>query len=249
MEEAAHAPLPRPEPSLDARRDAPRAHAAGVRAMFDRIAPRYDLLNRLLSGGLNQRWRKRAVRELDRAPRGPRLDLCAGTLDFAAMLADAFPSERVVAVDLAEEMMRAGRAKAPRVETVVADATALPFEDGAFAAATCGFGARNVASLEAFAREAARVLAPGGVLVVLEAFRPERPLPAFLHRAYVGRVFPALGAVLSRDREAYEYFVASVGAFVTRRAFEQLLKNAGFRAVRGWDVTLGMAGIVSAERA
>lgn len=237
-----------PEPSLDRRRAAPEAHAAGVRAMFDRIAPRYDLLNRLLSGGLDQRWRRRAVRELERAPRGARLDLCAGTLDFAAMLAAAFPSERVVAVDLAEEMMRAGRSKAPRVETVVGDATALPFEDGSFAAATCGFGVRNVASLDAFAREAHRVLAPGGVLVVLEAFRPERALPAFLHRAYVGRVFPALGAAISRDRAAYEYFVASVGAFVTRREFERLLQNAGFRAVRGWDTTLGMAGAVVAEK-
>lgn len=238
----------RPQPSLDERRLAPEAHAAGVRAMFDRIAPRYDLLNRLVSGGLDQRWRRRAVRELERAPRGPRLDLCAGTLDFAAMLAESFPSERVVAVDLAGEMMREGHAKAPRVETVVADVCALPFSDGEFAGATCGFGVRNVASLDAFAREAMRVLAPGGVLAVLEAFRPERPLPAFLHRAYMGRVFPALGALVSRDRAAYEYFVASVGAFVTRREFERLLQNTGFRAVRGWDTTLGMAGVVVAEK-
>ncbi|HEY1957128.1 MAG TPA: ubiquinone/menaquinone biosynthesis methyltransferase [Polyangiaceae bacterium] len=240
--------IEQPEPSLDRRRASPEAHAAGVRAMFDRIAPRYDLLNRLVSGGLDQRWRRRAVAELERAPRGPRLDLCAGTLDFAALLAEAFPDERVVAVDLAEQMMRAGRDKAPRVETVAADATALPFEAGTFAAATCGFGARNVASLDAFAREAFRVLAPGGMLVVLEAFRPERALPAFLHRAYMGRVFPALGAVISRDRAAYEYFVASVGAFVTRRDFERLLQNTGFRAVRGWDTTLGMAGVVVATK-
>ena len=95
MEEA------RPQPDLDARRAAPAAHAEGVRAMFDRIAPRYDLLNRLVSGGLDKRWRRRAVRALTAAPRGPRLDLCAGTLDFAAMLAEVSPGERVVAVDLA----------------------------------------------------------------------------------------------------------------------------------------------------
>jgi len=240
---------PRPIPALDERAAKPRAHDDGVRAMFDRIAPRYDLLNRLLSGGLDQTWRKRATRELRSAPRGPRLDVCAGTMDFAKLLADDAPRERVVAVDLAEEMLREGRKKAPRVETIVADACALPFDAATFAAATCGFGVRNVASTESFAREMHRVLAPGGVLVVLEAFRPERALPAMLHRAYVGKMFPTLGAVLTRDPAAYEYFVASVAAFHTRRAFERLLQNAGFASVRGYDVTLGMAGIVVAEKA
>lgn len=235
-------------PSLDERRAAPREHAEGVRAMFDRIAPRYDLLNRLLSGGLDQTWRRRAVRELERAPRGPRLDVCAGTLDLSKLLAEATPHERIVAVDLAEEMMRAGHAKAPRVETIVGDACALPFDAGTFAGGVCGFGVRNVASTESFAREMHRVLAPGGVLVVLEAFRPERALPAMLHRAYVGKMFPALGALLTRDPAAYDYFVASVSAFHTRRAFERLLADAGFVSVRGYDVTLGMAGISVAVR-
>jgi len=237
-----------PQPSLRDRRSAPAAHAAGVRAMFDRIAPRYDLLNRIVSGGMDQRWRRRVVEEVARAPRGSYVDLCAGTLDLAAMLAAAFPRERVVAVDLAEEMMRAGREKAPRVETVAGDVCALPFEDATFAAATCGFGVRNVSSVEAFASEALRVLRPGGALVVLEAFHPERPLGAALHRAYVGRVFPALGALLVRDRAPYEYFVQSVGAFLSRRDFERLLQNAGFSRVRGFDVFLGLAGIVVGEK-
>ncbi len=238
----------RPIASLDERRAAPTEHAAGVRTMFDRIAPRYDLLNRLLSGGLDQRWRRRAVRETTRAPRGARLDVCAGTLDLSKLLAESSPDERIVAVDVAEEMMRAGKKKAPRVETIVADACALPFEDASFAAAVCGFGVRNVADTEAFAREMSRVLAAGGVLVVLEAFRPERAVPAMLHRAYVGKMFPALGALLTRDPAAYEYFVASVSAFHTRRAFETLLAKAGFVSVRGYDVTLGMAGIVVAMK-
>lgn len=167
---------------------------------------------------------------------------------FSKLLADAAPSERIVAVDLAEEMMRAGHAKAPRAETFVADACDLPFEDGTFAAAVCGFGVRNVSDTESFAREMHRVLAPGGVLVVLEAFRPERALPAFLHRGYVGKMFPALGALLTRDPAAYDYFVASVRAFHTRGAFEKLLQNANFDEVRGYDVTLGMAGIVVAVK-
>jgi len=216
--------------------------------MFDRIAPRYDLMNRLVSGGLDQRWRRRAIAEVAHAPRGAHLDLCAGTLDLAAMLVRAFPAERVVAVDMAEEMMRVGRRKAPSVETVVADVCALPFPDGTFAAATCGFGVRNVSSVDAFAREALRVLEPGGRLVVLEAFYPERRLGALLHRAYVGHVFPALGALVVHDRAPYDYFVKSVGAFLPRSDFERLLQNTGFRSVRGYDVFLGLAGIVVGEK-
>jgi ubiquinone/menaquinone biosynthesis methyltransferase len=239
---------PIPEPSLDARRNEPHAHDAGVRAMFSRIAPRYDLVNRVLSGGLDQRWRRRVVSEVVGAPRGPRLDVCAGTLDLAAMLAAAEPKERVVAIDLTAEMMKRGRAKAPSVETIVGDACALPFEDETFGAITCGFGVRNVSAPDEFAREALRVLIPGGALVVLEAFRPERALAAFMHRAYVGRVFPVLGAIASRDRAAYDYFVRSVGSFLTRRDTEKMLATTGFCDVHGYDVTLGMAGIVIATK-
>lgn len=237
-----------PLPSLDSRRDRPREHTEGVRAMFDRIAPNYDLLNRLISGGLDQRWRRQAVDELRAAPAGARLDLCAGTLDFSALLSRTFPSERVVAVDVALEMMKRGRSKAPRVETVVADVCELPFDDGSFAAAVCGFGVRNVASPERFASEVLRVLAPGGVLVVLEAFRPARRLSRALHRLYVGSAFPALGALLSRDRAAYKYFAASVGEFLSRQEFQRLCERTGFSNVHGCDMTLGMAGIVVAQK-
>jgi ubiquinone/menaquinone biosynthesis methyltransferase len=218
-----------------------------TQGMFDHIAPRYDLLNRILSGGLDQRWRRRVVAEVVGAPPGPRLDLCAGTLDLAALLCAAFPAERVVAVDLATQMMARGLHKAPRAETLQADVCDLPLDNASFGAAVCGFGVRNVASPEAFAHEVKRVLVPGGRLVVLEAFRPARRLATFLHRAYVGRVFPMLGAILSRDRDAYEYFVRSVRGFMTRAALEDLLRTAGFRSVRGYDVTLGMAGVVVAE--
>ena len=216
--------------------------------MFDRIAPRYDLLNRLISGGLDQRWRRRTIAELRSAPAGARLDLCAGTLDLSAMLAGAFPGERVVAVDVAEEMMKRGRAKAPRVETLVADVCALPLPDGGFGGAVCGFGVRNVAAPDRFVSEAFRVLSPGGVLVVLEAFRHERPLSRSLHRLYVSHAFPALGALFLRDRGAYAYFAKSVGEFLTRRQFMELCEGAGFASVRGYDLTLGMAGVVVAQK-
>jgi ubiquinone/menaquinone biosynthesis methyltransferase len=237
-----------PFASQDDRKRAPGQHDDGVRAMFDRIAPQYDRINRVITGGLDKRWRRQAIEELGRAPKGPRLDLCAGTLDFAGLLEHTWPDERVVAVDLAGEMMKRGKKKAPRAETIVADVCALPLEDATFAAATCGFGVRNVSSLEAFAREALRVLQPRGILVVLEAFRPEQAIPAFLHRAYVGRAFPALGRIFLRERAAYEYFVASVGQFVTRRDFESVLRDAGFCAVRGREMTFGVSGLVVAEK-
>ena len=237
-----------PYASQDDRRRAPREHDDGVRAMFDRIAPQYDRINRLITGGLDKRWRRQAIDELRRAPKGPRLDLCAGTLDFAGLLSRTWPDERVVAVDLAAEMLKRGKKKAPRAETVVADVCELPFEDATFAAATCGFGVRNVSNVEAFAREAHRVLQPRGILVVLEAFRPEQAIPAFLHRAYVGRAFPALGKIFLRERDAYEYFVASVGEFKTRREFETILRDAGFCAVRGREMTFGVSGLVVAEK-
>ena len=237
-----------PFASRDDRKRAPAQHDDGVRAMFDRIAPQYDRINRVITGGLDKRWRRQAIEELRRAPKGPRLDLCAGTLDFAGLLERAWPEERVVAVDLAEEMLKRGRGKAPRTETIVADVCKLPFEDATFAAATCGFGVRNVSDIESFARETLRVLQPRGILVVLEAFRPEQAIPAFLHRAYVGRAFPALGKIFLRERAAYEYFVASGGQFVTRRDFETLLRDVGFCAVRGREMTFGVAGLIVAEK-
>jgi len=124
--------------------------------MFDRIAPTYDLINRAMSLGIDQRWRARAVRELRE---GPVLDLCAGTLDLARLVSK---THRVVAVDFSPEMLARGKAKAPGVETVVADAKELPFEDATFGGAICGFGVRNIAELHTALGEVHRVLRPGG---------------------------------------------------------------------------------------
>ena len=156
-----------PQPIADVSERAHREgeHAGAVRGMFDRIAGTYDLLNVALSAGRDRRWREKAVRALARFD-GPVLDLCAGTLDLAALVSAARPKDRVVAADFSAAMLEAGRGKAPRVETVVADALALPFEDATFGAVVCGFGVRNLSDLGAGVREVRRVLKPGGRMLV-----------------------------------------------------------------------------------
>ena len=242
---------PRVEADLSRRAAAPTEHADGNREMFDRIAPTYDRMNRVMSFGIDRRWRTRAVemmRVTVEASSQPRvLDLCAGTLDLAAQLETTFPSASVVACDASERMIALGRAKVRHVECVVGDALALPFEDASFDAVVCGFGVRNLADLRRGLREVRRVLKPRGVFVTLELFRPRGAASRFVHGAGLRYALPVLGAALAKDREAYEYLAESMEGFVTREAYEQLLAEEGFGPVTGEDLTLGMASLVRAE--
>jgi ubiquinone/menaquinone biosynthesis methyltransferase len=236
-----------PIANLDERRGDKANHANAARLMFERIAPTYDAVNRLMSARIDQRWRLRAVVEAARAPQGPMLDLCAGTMDLTAMLARARPANRLVAVDFSPAMLSEGRSKAPDAEVVVADAASLPFDDATFAGAVCGFGMRNLADPVAGAREVRRVLRPGGLFVTLEFFRPTRPVTHAFHRAYAKLLLPALGGWISGDRRAYEYLAESMASFLTRGQYEGALLDVGFARVRGADLTFGIASIVSAE--
>ncbi len=237
----------RPIADLRARRGEETAHGSGARSMFERIAPTYDVLNRVMSAGIDTRWRARALRELARAPDGPVLDLCAGTMDMSALLVRARPRDRVVAVDFSPAMLASGRRKAPRAEVIVADAAALPFGDREMAAVVCAFGMRNLADPIAGAREVRRVLRPGGVFVTLELFRPTRLATRAFHQAYARVVLPTLGGLLSGDRGAYRYLARSMAGFLTRQEYEQALSGVGFANVRGEDLTLGVASLVCAE--
>ena len=245
------------EPELSRRAASPTEHADANREMFDRIAPTYDRLNRVMSLGIDRRWRNRAMEMLRPAIDGaaearhqgaPRvLDLCAGTLDLAALIEATFPNAHVVACDASEKMLALGRAKVQHVECVVGDALALPFEAGSFHAVVWGFGLRNLADLEKALREVRRVLKPGGTFVTLELFRPRGATSRLVHGAGLRYALPVLGAALAKDREAYEYLAESMEGFVTREAYEHLLEKQGFGPVDGVDLTLGMASLVRAH--
>jgi len=222
-------------------------HAAAVRSMFGRIAPTYDLLNHVLSGGLDVVWRQRAVRALAGAKDGPTLDLCAGTMDLTALLARARPSARLIAADFSDAMLERGRRKVPCAEVVVADAHSLPFADGEMAVVVCGFGVRNLSDPRRAVREVRRVLGPGGTFVTLEFFRPESAPSRALHRAYSSVLLPVVGGVLSGDRGAYAYLARSMAGFLTRGQYERSLAEAGFVGVSSEDLTLGVASIVVAR--
>lgn len=220
--------------------------AGEVRAMFDRIAPRYDLLNRVMTAGLDGRWREHAAAAADVAAGGSALDCCTGTGDLALALARrTTPSGRVVGLDFAENMLEVGRAKArdrgvEGVEFVRGDALALPFPDDAFDAATVAFGIRNLSDLDAGLHEMARVVRPGGRVVVLEITTPER-LRRF-YQAWFDRLVPVLGRALGKDGAAYAYLPASVRRFPPPRALAARMAGAGLEDVR-WRTFAG--GIVA----
>ncbi len=225
------------------------ATATDVRAMFDRIAGRYDAANRVMSAGVDGSWRRKAIgkllRDLGETPRI--LDLGAGTLDGAIEIARRCPGARIAAADFARAMLAVGRKKldghgaaaaaraAGRLATHAADGHHLPYRDGVFDGAFTAFCVRNLRDLDGGLAELRRVVRAGGRVVVLEFFRPERRR-AFFDGFYNARVLPLLGWAVTGDRDAYRYLPASIERFVTRRGIEDRLRAAGFAAVEGVDL-------------
>ena len=209
----------------------------GVRRMFDRIAPVYDAMNRLMTVGLDQRWRRETAAAVVR-PGDRVLDVCCGTGDLALGAAES--GGMVTGVDFSDPMLDRARAKAPELDWVSGDALALPFANGSFDAVTIGFGLRNLANVERGLEELRRVLTQGGRVAILEITRPKGLLAPF-YRVWFDGVIPLAGKVLPGG-SAYSYLPASVRRFPDPHGLAKLMDDAGFDEIR-WRVFAG--GIVA----
>ena len=218
------------------------AKTASVRAMFDTIAPRYDLVNRVMTFRMDVGWRRRALDLLGLAPGARVLDLATGTGDLAAEMA----SRGLVPIgaDLSFGMLAAAPTPFPRVQ---ADGVALPFPDGALDGATCGFALRTFTDLAATVAELGRVVRPGGRLALLEVAEPPNPIMRMGHGIYFGRVVPVIGGILSNGR-AYSYLPRSVEYLPEPAELLDVVRDGGFRDVDRTLLSGGIAQLITATR-
>ncbi|SFV30324.1 bifunctional demethylmenaquinone methyltransferase/2-methoxy-6-polyprenyl-1,4-benzoquinol methylase UbiE [Thermoflavifilum thermophilum] len=222
---------------------------AQVAQMFNEIAGRYDLLNRLLSAGIDVQWRRKAIRLLADIQPQHILDVATGTADVALMLARQYPQAQITGVDIAEQMLELGRRKVAeahldsRIILQQADAEALPFPDHAFDAVMVAFGVRNFENLQAGLKEMLRVLKPGGKAVILEFSQPESFPVKQLYHLYFRYITPMIGKWLAHHREAYAYLPASVSAFPYGQRMIDLLTEIGYQQVICRKYTLGICSV------
>ena len=227
-----------------------------IAGMFDAIAGRYDLLNHVLSAGIDRRWRIRAVRSLRLTGRERILDLCTGTGDLAIAAVRAQPSAaRVVGVDFSGAMLRVGEQKMrrarldARIAMVQGDATRIPLGDQSVDAVTIGFGIRNVENMDTACAELYRVMKPRGRLAILSFAVPTAPVFGAVYGWYVNRVLPRIGRALSRNNSAYAYLPASISAFATPDEFVKILRRAGFGEIEPIQLMLGSVILYTAQKA
>ena len=228
------------------------APSDGSGAMFDRIAARYDLLNRLISLGIDQRWRRLTATALCAPPDGHLLDVAAGTADLTLCLAQHHPQARLVGLDPSAAMLAIGTRKIERaglgnrITLVEGDAQAMPFADDLFDGATIAFGIRNVPDRLRALCELARVTKPGGKVAILELAEPQAGLWGSLARFHIHTVVPWVGALLSGSRE-YAYLQRSIAAFPAADQFAVLMREAGLRVLSVQPLTFGVATLFVAE--
>lgn len=231
--------------SISLKQDANRAHRGGSGEMFDAIAGRYDLVNRVLSLGLDQGWRRKAVRALELRPSATVVDLATGTGDLAIAIAAAGDA-RVIGIDPSEGMLAVGRRKveaaglAGRIDLRVGDAERIELEDGGVDAISMAFGIRNVPDRPRALREMARVTRPGGRIAILEFCEPRRGLMSKLARLHIHTLVPVIGGVLS-GAAAYRYLEDSIAAFPPPDEFAAMMRGAGLRVLEVQPLTFGVA--------
>jgi demethylmenaquinone methyltransferase/2-methoxy-6-polyprenyl-1,4-benzoquinol methylase len=217
--------------------------ARTVRGMFDRVAPRYDLVNRVMTFGMDGGWRRRAVRELHLPPGSIVFDLACGTGDLCRELERA--GYRAVGFDFAIEMLRTAKTGSPLVQ---ADVLRLPVEDASADGITCGFALRNVVSLAGLFTEVARVVRPGGAIALLDASRPDNRILRAGHAVYFERIVPLIGGALS-DREAYRYLPRSMAYLPSTSEMVAMLRRAGFPSIRRLQLSGGITQLFVGTRA
>jgi demethylmenaquinone methyltransferase/2-methoxy-6-polyprenyl-1,4-benzoquinol methylase len=224
-----------------------------VAKMFNNISKRYDLLNHLLSLGIDIVWRKQAIKKLKEDKPKILLDVATGTGDFA-IEALALAPEKVIGIDISEGMLEHGRIKMRRkglddkIELLSGDSEHIPFEDNKFDAITVGYGVRNFEDLEAGLREMYRVLKPGGKVVILEFSRPRKFPFKQIYNFYFKHILPLIGRVIAKDRSAYTYLPESVQYFPDGQDFLNILEQTGFNNTQ-WDpLTFGISSIYTGRK-
>lgn len=243
-----------PTPGASPSRTAVDKTPARIAGMFDAIAPRYDLLNRVLSAGLDRRWRDIAVDSLRLPSNAVALDLCTGTADLALAIVRRTANTRVLGVDFAGEMLRLGLRKVraarlgSRVRLVRGDAMRIPMADDSCDGATVGFGIRNVSEPAVALSELARVLKPGARVAILEFGQPRIPGVRTLYAWYFRYLLPLVGRLVSKHQSAYSYLPASVGMFPAPPQFVRMCETSGFSRARAIPLTFGIVYLYVAER-
>lgn len=225
-----------------------------IRDMFDTIAPRYDFLNRLLSLGIDQYWRRFAVRQILAPANGRILDVATGTGDVALTIAAATPETVTISgIDFSPQMVALGEVKvknspyANRITMQVAPCEAIPFDDSTFDSATIAFGIRNVVDRLCGLKEMCRVLKPGGRVVILEFSNPRSKAFKALYNFYFLKVLPVIGGMFSKF-SAYKYLPDSVLEFPPQEEFKQVMAEAGFNRIVHHDLTFGIATVYVGEK-
>ena len=221
----------------------PEDHARRVREMFARISPRYDLLNHLLSGNIDRRWRRTVVRKLVPllSANAQVLDVACGTGDLSIKLFEEGKA-KVIGLDFCQPMLELAKRKTRAIQFIEGDALRLPFADATFDGVTIGFGLRNLSSVEDGLSELRRVLKPNGWAAVLEFSQPSRGLRGIV-RFYYARVLPRLGGWLSGSRSAYEYLPDSISRFPNQSELAAMMRDTGFADVSFEDLTGGIAAL------
>jgi len=222
-----------------------------VTKMFDNISGNYDFMNRIMTFGIDVKWRKKVVKMVAKTKPERILDIATGTGDFAIMLADIKPKQ-IVGLDISKGMLEVGKKKVKEkglddlITMVLGDSENLPFDDNSFDAVTVGFGVRNFENLDKGLQEINRILRPGGIFVVLETSQPEKFPFKQLYKFHTKYIIPLLGKMFSSDQKAYEYLPQSAEAFPYGKAFNNILKKNKFTSVQNYPLLFGAASIYKA---